>query len=400
MNSIFDPTDLTVVPPPQVIETLEFETIFQEMLVQFQKLEPEYTFLTEADPVVKLLQHMAYREMGQRERTNQVAQSNLLPFSTGADLDNLGAFYNIRRLQIAPARRDNNGDIVIPAVMESDDDFKYRIQQRRSSTAGGAAHYRYWAFQTDPRVKDVAVYSPDFPSNINMGGQVQVALLSKEPNGTPSQDLIDKVSAVVGRDDVKVLSDIVDVIPAVQKPFEVQANIKLYPNAPISAVADAMTRLQTEFDKAQGLGRDITLSWLTSKLSSDNVHSVQLIAPAQDVVVRPNEYPVMTSVVTAFAGYSDSEGFGVVELAEEKAQRAVNQLYVAYAIANKRTQAQIQSDLMETAPVGVIAPTIRGLTVHLNLVGTKNPNTGAWLADDELCFLIWRNLSAQYGLVT
>jgi hypothetical protein len=70
-------------------------------------------------------------------------------------------------------------------------------------------------------------------------------------------------------------------------------------------------------------------------------------------------------------------------------------LYVHYVIANKLTREEIQAGLQSVAPTGVIAPTIHGLCVYLNLLGTRDTN-GDWLPDDELAFLIWRNLSKQY----
>lgn len=388
--------DLSLLPPATVIETLDFDTIYQEMLTQFRAMAPEYTLLLESDPVVKLIQAISYRELIWRSRLNEVAQSNLLATATGADLDNLGAFKDVARMVVTPANTTVTPNI--PAVMESDDRYRVRIQlaNRAISTAGSVYHYKYWAMSADARVVDAAVYSPDYDNGFNMGGQVIIALLSSETGGVASQDLITKVSEVVGRNDIRMLNDKLSIVPAAAIHFSVTAQIKLYPNISQDEIQNAINRLQTAFANAQGLGRDVTRAWLIGVMISSGIHSIEIISPTEDIIIAPNQYPVLDNVTTVSEGYADAEGYGVIQTDNDKALALANKLYVDYAIANSRTVAQIMDDLPYAPIPGVIQPTVQGLTEYLNLLGTHDVDTGEWLPEDELCFLIWRNLSPQY----
>jgi phage-related baseplate assembly protein len=76
---------------------------------------------------VKLLQENAYREVIWRQRVNEAARAVMLAYAAGADLDQIGGNYNVERLVITPA--DDTTLPPTPAVMESDTDYRLRIQQ-------------------------------------------------------------------------------------------------------------------------------------------------------------------------------------------------------------------------------------------------------------------------------
>ncbi|MCC8536422.1 hypothetical protein LN474_05360 [Xanthomonas codiaei] len=57
----FTAVDLSKLQAPDLIEALDFEAIFVEALAQFRRLLPEFSALTEADPVYKILQLFAAR---------------------------------------------------------------------------------------------------------------------------------------------------------------------------------------------------------------------------------------------------------------------------------------------------------------------------------------------------
>ena len=97
----------------------------------------EFSALVESDPAIKLLEVAAYRETILRARVNDAFKATLLAFAAGNDLDNLAAFYGLTRL-----------------AQETDAELKDRTINRiqGSSTAGGAAWYRYQALTAnDPR---------------------------------------------------------------------------------------------------------------------------------------------------------------------------------------------------------------------------------------------------------
>lgn len=124
---------------------LSFDDIFSAILADFQARYPDFSAFLESDPAVKVLEVAAYREMLLRNRINVAARAQMLAFSSGGDLDHLGAFCGVARL-----------------VGEGDEALRRRIRQRIMgfSNAGGADLYRYWALTASPEIADVAVDSP------------------------------------------------------------------------------------------------------------------------------------------------------------------------------------------------------------------------------------------------
>lgn len=56
--------DLSQLPAPEVVEPLDFEGIYQDLLATFRALMGDgWTAPLESDPVVKLLELCAYREV-------------------------------------------------------------------------------------------------------------------------------------------------------------------------------------------------------------------------------------------------------------------------------------------------------------------------------------------------
>ncbi|MFM8745990.1 MAG: baseplate J protein, partial [Aestuariivirga sp.] len=92
--------DLSVLPPPEVIETVSYEPIVAAMRDDLVARFPAIAGVIdlESEPARKLIEVFAYREILLRARANDVARANLLAFATGADLDHLAAWYDVTRL--------------------------------------------------------------------------------------------------------------------------------------------------------------------------------------------------------------------------------------------------------------------------------------------------------------
>ena len=140
--------DLNQLAAPDVVEELDYETILSERKATLVALYPEdqqdaiaRTLSLESEPLVKLLQENAYREVIWRQRVNEAARAVMLAYATGADLDQIAGNYNVKRLVITPA--DDTTLPPTPAVMESDTDYRLRIQQAFEglSTAGSVGSY-------------------------------------------------------------------------------------------------------------------------------------------------------------------------------------------------------------------------------------------------------------------
>jgi len=100
----------------------------------------------------------------------------MLAYSAGADLDQLGANSGVERLVITPV--DETTLPPTPAVMESDTDYRLRIQQAPEglTTAGSTGAYQFHGRSADGRVADISVISPE-------PACVTVSVLSREGIG-------------------------------------------------------------------------------------------------------------------------------------------------------------------------------------------------------------------------
>lgn len=273
-------TDLSSLPHPSVIEALSFEAIFGELQADFQSRYPQYSALLASDPAIKLLEVAAYREVLLRNRINAAAKASLLAFATGSDLDHLAAFYGVTRL-----------------AGEMDEALRARTRQRivGFANAGGAAHYRYWALSSSPEVADVEVDSPE-------PGRVRISVLAKGEGDTVPLAVLDAVKAVVLRDDIRVLTDTVDVVPAELLLVIVQARIWLYPDAPLETLSAIRAVFASAMAGSAGLGWDLTRSWIIAQLQRAGVHKVELLSPTSDITVVANQAVRLTTLYLEFAG--------------------------------------------------------------------------------------------------
>lgn len=96
--STYTAIDLSQLPAPTIVESLDFESILATMLADLQAREPTFTALVESDPAYKILEVCAYRELLIRQRVNDAARGVMLAYATGADLDQIGALFNVKRL--------------------------------------------------------------------------------------------------------------------------------------------------------------------------------------------------------------------------------------------------------------------------------------------------------------
>lgn len=271
-------TDLSSLPAPSIIEPLSFEAILEELLGDFVARYPDFSALLASDPAFKLLEVAAYRELLLRNRINDAARANLLAFAVGADLDHLAAFYGVERL-----------------ANESDDALRLRTRQRivGFANAGGAAHYRYWALSASPAVADVEVDSPE-------PGRVRVSVLAKDT--ALSETVLASVRAVVLRDDIRVLTDTVEVVEAELIPVTVTARIWLYPDAPTESFDAIQPAFVAAFSARAGLGDDIVRSWVVSQLQQPGVYKVDLISPAADVTAQAHQAARLTEINLTLMG--------------------------------------------------------------------------------------------------
>ena len=82
--------DVTALPTPAVIETLDYEAVLASLRADLLRLYPVAAEVIdlESEPLTKLLQVAAYRELLIRARINDAARAVMLAYATDADKRN------------------------------------------------------------------------------------------------------------------------------------------------------------------------------------------------------------------------------------------------------------------------------------------------------------------------
>jgi phage-related baseplate assembly protein len=293
----FTGVDLSRLPAPGIVETLSFEAIYAEWLSGFQAVFPEFDATVESDPVVKMLQFGAFRELIWRQRVNDAARAVMPAFALGADLDNLAATFGIERFILTPADPDNG----VAEVLESDDAFRRRmvLAPEGYSVAGPEGAYIFHALSADGDVLDASAISPE-------PGEVLVTVLSRSGDGTPDGDVLAAVETRLNLTDVRPLTDLVTVQAAEVIDFVVTATIKFLSGPDRSVVlAAAQERLTLHLERSRRLGRDITRAGIIGSLFVEGIQNVVLAEPAADVVLTRLQAQNCTAVNLTDGGVAE-----------------------------------------------------------------------------------------------
>ena len=260
------PIDLSQLPSPDVVETIDYETLLAARKARFVSLYPAdeqaeiaATLALESEPVVKLLQENAYREIVLRQRVNDAARAVMLAYAVGTDLDHLAALFGIRRLTITPADPEHD----VAAVMESDTDLRARTQlaPQSLSVAGPEGAYVSHARNADGRVLDASAVSP-------APCEVLVSVLARDGDGTADPALIAAVAAALQADDVRPLTDKVTVRGAEILRYQVRARLVFFagPDRAV-ALAEANRAMKKYTESMHRLGMEVTLDGSTRPLA-------------------------------------------------------------------------------------------------------------------------------------
>lgn len=196
--------DLSALPPPEVVEPLDFETILAEIAADYVRRYPEFSAYVESEPALKLLETAAYREMVVRWRINEAAKSVMAAFAKGANLDHLVALAGVRRME-----------------GESDERLlrRYLLSLEALSVAGPRGAYEFHALSADARVVSAHVTTPN-PGDIRI-----VVVGGDDPDGLPDAALIAKIVAALSDELVRPLSDTVEVLAARNVCYQVAVTV-------------------------------------------------------------------------------------------------------------------------------------------------------------------------------
>jgi phage-related baseplate assembly protein len=280
------PIELSQLPPPEIVETLEYETLLAERKARFVSLYPESeraeiasTLELESEPLVRLLQENAYRELLLRQVINDRARTTLLAYARRNTLEHIAALFDVERLVVSAGDPANG----IDPVYEDDDSLRERVQlaPRGFSVAGPDDAYVFHARSADGRVLSATAYSPEPCVMI-------VTLLSREGDGTASAELIEIVKAAL--ESKRPQADEVIVRSARIIPYEIRATLRFFRGADRVVARDEATQRATAFAKRMHrIGTEVTLDGLYASLRVTGVQKVLLDSPASGVLATRDE---------------------------------------------------------------------------------------------------------------
>lgn len=288
--------DLSQLPAPTVVETLDYESVLAALQADFTARYPAFTVALESEPVLKLLEVAAWRELIVRGRVNDAARACLLAYALGTDLDHLAALYGVQRLLLDAG--DATAVPPVPPTYESDPRLRARTQLALEgfSTAGPSGAYEFWSLTADAHVLDVSVQSP-------VPGQVLVTVLDARGDGAPDAALLAAVLATLSDEDVRPLTDQVFVQAAEIVPYAITAALTVYPGPDAATVRAAAAAAATAYaESVHRLGYDVTLSGLYAALHQPGVQRVTLTAPAADLVLAAHQASHCTALTVTLAG--------------------------------------------------------------------------------------------------
>lgn len=290
--------DLSALPAPNVVDSLDFDTIKSAMIADLQARDPLFTALVESDPAYKIIEVCAYRELLLRQRVNDSARAVMLALATSGDLDQLGALFGVSRLILDAG--DPTANPPVPPTYESDTNFRARIQlsPEAVTTAGPSGAYEYWS-KTVPIVKDVAVSSPT-------PGAVLVTILTTRASGGAAITAdINAVTAVLDADDVRPLTDQVTVQSATITNYSVTATIyTLSGPDPTVVMAAALAAAQAYTTAQNRIGATVAVSGLLAALHQPGVAKVEMSVPSSDVSVDAVHASYCTAINLTNGGVS------------------------------------------------------------------------------------------------
>lgn len=278
--------DLDALPPPDVVEPLDFESILSDMAADYRARWPDFSAWLESEPALKLLETAAYRELLLRARVNDAARACMLPHAAGGDLDNLAALFGVQR-----------------RAGETDAALRRRttLSLGAHNTAGSIAGYEYWALRV-PGVEHVCVSSP-------AAGQVSVvAVGAVEGEGAEALDAqvdsatVVALAAALSADEVRPIADQVGCYGVAVRAYRVAAAVTTVEGArdreAVRAASEAsLRRYCLERHRCAPIGNDIRRGALFAALHVPGVESVALTAPADDVAMPDSQAGWPTAAV-------------------------------------------------------------------------------------------------------
>lgn len=274
--------DLQMLPAPDLVEPIDIEAIYQEILANYIALNPDFTAAVETDPMVKLMEYVAYREAGLRARINDAARSNYLAFADGTDLDHLAAWpAGITRLDGETRER-----------------FAYRVQLRQAGMAGTGLRERYIEAALGISLDVVAADA----RRAATGGVLVIVWINDALSANAQAALIAQIESFFAADTGAPLGIPLTVSAAVPRAVNLTATVWREPSAPADTATTLESTLASAIRDYAKLGRDIPPSWIDARLHVTGIAKVSLPDEFTGISVGDDEYAVPGTIQIIDAG--------------------------------------------------------------------------------------------------
>lgn len=290
--SAFTAINLEKFDPPTIIARKGFGTVLSEITEWLIERDPslEAALALESEPIAKVIQAWAYREMLLRAEVDDAGKGNMLAFAAGAQLDHLGAFFGVQRAVVQAA--DPDARPPVPEVLEDDARLRQRVQLSLEgfTTAGSRGAYVFWGLSASPNVKDISIES-------TVPGEIIATVLSTEGDGTASVEILGQVSDTLSAEEVRPLCDYVIVNSAEILTYEIDADLTFDEGPDSAVVANASKKaLDAYVETRHRLGHDVTLSGIYAALHQEGVQKVNLKSPFSDIAVSSSQAAFCTKI--------------------------------------------------------------------------------------------------------
>lgn len=276
--------NLSSLPLPDVIETLDHDEIydlltrtFLELWAEKRVLKPELPEINvlnlETDPTAVVLEAWTTYVIVMRARVNDVAKALMLATTTGTDLDNFAADFSLTRRVVGT---DNEGN----PIYESDEEFRLRraLAPDGYAAAGPENAYKFFALSADGSIKEVAAVKGE-------ANRCDIILLGRDGDGTVGTEVITKVYQALSPKTTRPLTDTVYVRSAaiVSQPVVVQISVGSGPDKAAIA-AKAKSSIEAYAESRSAIGKVLHVSGLIAAAHNGNaLENATVIEPAIDI---------------------------------------------------------------------------------------------------------------------
>ncbi|WP_322997515.1 baseplate J/gp47 family protein [Castellaniella sp.] len=286
-------------PVPSITVSYDYETLLGQRIAAFVQqwdgfrvLDPDLPMynvqMLETDPVVIGLEAAAYGDLYFTALANDIARATILvDYATGADLD-------LHGLETKTPAHPNG---VIRHDGEADAPYRARIIEARQgqSAAGPDQWWLTHARSADPRVRSIGL------RYLGMG-DVRIYVLSHDNGGIPDQEMLDRVTARLNRDDVRPRTAWPTVSSAVIAEVDVVADVWLLPEAAESRLDAIKATALASHTARRALDIDLTHHALKRLLDAPDVYKIEIISPAADLLADPERAWSIRSIDLRLAG--------------------------------------------------------------------------------------------------